>query len=142
MEEYNQGAWQEIVGRCEEAGVDSFELNMSCPHGMPERRMGAAVGEDPTALEEVCRWVMAVATKPVWAKLTPNVTHIEDPARAAFSAGCQGVSAINTIRSVIGVDLDTLRPEPNVEGYTTPGGYSSIQVSNERSLMSSMFSQP
>jgi dihydropyrimidine dehydrogenase (NADP+)/dihydropyrimidine dehydrogenase (NAD+) subunit PreA len=128
MEEYNQGAWQEIVGRCEEAGVDSFELNMSCPHGMPERRMGAAVGEDPMALEEVCRWVMAVATKPVWAKLTPNVTHIEDPARAAFSAGCQGVSAINTIRSVIGVDLDTLRPEPNVEGYTTPGGYSSIAV--------------
>lgn len=124
MEEYNKDAWQEIVGRCEEAGVDSFELNMSCPHGMPERRMGAAVGEDPVALEEVCRWVMAVATKPVWAKMTPNVTHIEDPARAAFRAGCQGVSAINTIRSVIGVDLDTLRPEPNVEGYTTPGGYS------------------
>ena len=67
---------------------------------------------------------MEVATKPVWAKMTPNVTHIEDPARAAFRAGCQGVSAINTIRSVIGVDLDTLRPEPNVEGYTTPGGYS------------------
>jgi dihydroorotate dehydrogenase subfamily 1 len=124
MEEYNKDAWQEIVGRCEEAGVDSFELNMSCPHGMPERRMGAAVGEDPVALEEVCQWVMAVATKPVWAKMTPNVTHIEDPARAAFRAGCQGVSAINTIRSVIGVDLDTLRPEPNVEGYTTPGGYS------------------
>lgn len=124
MEEYEKGAWQEIVGRCEEAGVDSFELNMSCPHGMPERRMGAAVGEDPELLEEVCGWVMEVATKPVWAKMTPNVTHIEDPARAAFRAGCQGVSAINTIRSVIGVDLDTLRPEPNVEGYTTPGGYS------------------
>ena len=124
MEEYNKAAWQEIIGRCEEAGVDSFELNMSCPHGMPERRMCAAVGEDPVALEEVCGWVMEVATKPVWAKMTPNVTHIEDPARAAFRAGCQGVSAINTIRSVIGVDLDTLRPEPNVEGYTTPGGYS------------------
>lgn len=124
MEEYNKGAWQEIVGRCEEAGVDSFELNMSCPHGMPERRMGAAVGEDPELLEEVCGWVMEVATKPVWAKMTPNVTHIEDPARASLRAGCQGVAAINTIRSVIGVDLDTLRPEPNVEGYTTPGGYS------------------
>ena len=43
MEEYNKAAWQEIIGRCEEAGVDSFELNMSCPHGMPERRMCAAV---------------------------------------------------------------------------------------------------
>ena len=124
MEEYNKDAWQEIVGRCEEVGVDSFELNMSCPHGMPERRMGAAVGEDPELLQEVCGWVMEVATKPVWAKMTPNVTHIEDPARAALEAGCQGVSAINTIRSVIGVDLETLRPEPNVEGYTTPGGYS------------------
>lgn len=124
MEEYNKDAWQEIVGRCEEAGVDSFELNMSCPHGMPERRMGAAVGEDPVILKEICGWVMEVATKPVWAKMTPNVTHIEDPTRASLEAGCQGVSAINTIRSVIGVDLETLRPEPNVEGYTTPGGYS------------------
>ena len=56
--------------------------------------------------------------------MTPNVTHIEDPTRAALKAGCQGISAINTIRSVIGVNLDTLRPEPTVEGYTTPGGYS------------------
>jgi dihydropyrimidine dehydrogenase (NADP+)/dihydropyrimidine dehydrogenase (NAD+) subunit PreA len=56
--------------------------------------------------------------------MTPNVTHIEDPSRAALRAGCQGLSAINTIRSVIGVNLDTLRPEPSVEGYTTPGGYS------------------
>ncbi len=124
MEEYNKDAWQEIVGRCEEAGVDSFELNMSCPHGMPERRMGAAVGENPDMLGEVCGWVMEVAKKPVWAKMTPNVTRIEDPTHASLKAGCQGVSAINTIRSVIGVDLETLRPEPSVEGYTTPGGYS------------------
>lgn len=124
MEEYNKDAWQEIIGRCEEAGVDSFELNMSCPHGLPERRMGAAMGENPDILSEVCGWVMEVANKPVWAKMTPNVTHIEDPTRASLAAGCQGVSAINTIRSVIGVDLETLRPEPSVEGYTTPGGYS------------------
>ncbi|MEO0532230.1 MAG: NAD-dependent dihydropyrimidine dehydrogenase subunit PreA [Planctomycetota bacterium] len=128
MEEYNKDAWQEIVGRCEEAGVDSFELNMSCPHGMPERRMGAAVGENPDLLGEICGWVMEVATKPVWAKMTPNVTRVEDPTRASLEAGCQGVSAINTIRSVIGVDLETLRPEPNVEGYTTPGGYSCVAV--------------
>lgn len=124
MEEYNKDAWQEIVGRCEEAGVDSFELNMSCPHGLPERRMGAAMGENPDILGEVCGWVMEVARKPVWAKMTPNVTHIEDPTRASLKAGCQGIAAINTIRSVLGVDLETLRPEPTVEGYTTPGGYS------------------
>jgi dihydropyrimidine dehydrogenase (NADP+)/dihydropyrimidine dehydrogenase (NAD+) subunit PreA len=71
---------------------------------------------------------MESATKPVWAKMTPNITHIEEPARRALAAGCHGVSAINTIRSVIGVNLDTLRPEPSVEGYTTPGGYSSKAV--------------
>jgi dihydropyrimidine dehydrogenase (NADP+)/dihydropyrimidine dehydrogenase (NAD+) subunit PreA len=86
--------------------------------------MGSAMGENPEILEEVSRWVNAVATKPVWAKMTPNVTHIEDPARAAFRAECEGVSAINTIRSVLGVNLETLRPEPTVEGYTTLGGYS------------------
>jgi dihydropyrimidine dehydrogenase (NADP+)/dihydropyrimidine dehydrogenase (NAD+) subunit PreA len=69
-----------------------------------------------------------VATVPVWAKMTPNVTHIEDPTRASLQAGCEGISAINTIRSVIGVDLETLRPEPSVEGYTTPGGYSSRAI--------------
>jgi dihydroorotate dehydrogenase subfamily 1 len=124
MEEYNRDAWTEIVERCQDAGVDAFELNFSCPHGLPERKMGAAMGENPEILEEVSGWVMKAAKKPVWAKMTPNVTHIEDPSRSALRAGCQGVSAINTIRSVMSVNLETLRPEPSVEGYTTPGGYS------------------
>jgi dihydropyrimidine dehydrogenase (NADP+)/dihydropyrimidine dehydrogenase (NAD+) subunit PreA len=124
MEEYNRDAWSEIVGRCQDAGVDSFELNFSCPHGLPERKMGAAMGENPEIVEEVCAWVMAVTKKPVWAKMTPNVTRITEPSRAALRGGCQGISAINTIRSVMGVNLETLRPEPTVEGFTTPGGYS------------------
>lgn len=124
MEEYRKEAWIEIVERCQDAGVDAFECNFSCPHGLPERRMGSAMGENPEILEEVCKWVMSAAKVPVWAKMTPNVTHIEDPSRAALRAGCDGISAINTIRSVIGVNLETLRPEPSVEGYTTPGGYS------------------
>jgi dihydropyrimidine dehydrogenase (NADP+)/dihydropyrimidine dehydrogenase (NAD+) subunit PreA len=124
MEEYNRQAWSDIVGRCQEAGVDGLELNFSCPHGLPERKMGSAMGENPDILAEVCGWVMSEAKVPVWAKMTPNVTHIEDPTRAALSAGCDGISAINTIRCVIGVNLETLRPEPSVEGYTTPGGYS------------------
>jgi len=128
MEEYRKDAWVEIIERCEELGVDAFELNFSCPHGLPERKMGSAMGENPDILAEVCGWVNGVATKPVWAKMTPNVTHIEDPTRAALRAGCEGISAINTIRSVIGVDLETLRPEPSVEGYTTPGGYSGRAV--------------
>ena len=128
MEEFNQDAWIEIVERCQDAGVDAFELNFSCPHGLPERKMGAAMGQDPGVLSEVCGWVSKAAKLPVWAKMTPNITHIEDPSRAALAAGVEGISAINTIRSVIGVNLETLRPEPSVEGYTTPGGYSSKAV--------------
>jgi len=124
MEEFSKDAWCEIIEKCQDTGVDAFELNLSCPHGLPERRMGSAMGENPEIASEVCGWVMGVAKVPVWAKMTPNVTHIEDPSRAALAAGCHGISAINTIRSVIGVNLDTLRPEPTIEGYTTPGGYS------------------
>lgn len=128
MEEYNKDRWVEIVERCQDkakgGGVDAFELNFSCPHGLPERKMGAAMGQDCDILEEVCGWVNNAANVPVWAKMTPNITHIEDPARAALRAGCEGIAAINTILSVMGVDLKTLRPEPTVEGYTTPGGYS------------------
>ena len=124
MEEYRQEAWEEIINRCQDAGVDAFELNLSCPHGLPERKMGSAMGENPDMVEEVCGWVAKVATKPVWAKMTPNVTHVEDPSGAALRGGSDGIAAINTIRSVIGVNLETLRPEPSVEGYTTPGGYS------------------
>jgi dihydroorotate dehydrogenase subfamily 1 len=128
MEEYNRDAWTELVQRCEATGVDAFELNFSCPHGLPERKMGAAMGQDPDILEEVCGWVKAATKKPVWAKMTPNITHIEEPGRAALRGGATGLSAINTIRSVTSVNLDTLRPDPCVEGYTTPGGYSSKAV--------------
>jgi dihydroorotate dehydrogenase subfamily 1 len=124
MEEYRKDSWDEIIEKCEDAGVDAFELNFSCPHGLPERKMGSAMGQDPDILEEVCGWVNDVATKPVWAKMTPNITHIAEAGHAALAAGCEGLSAINTILCVMGVNLDTLRPEPTVEGYTTPGGYS------------------
>jgi dihydropyrimidine dehydrogenase (NADP+)/dihydropyrimidine dehydrogenase (NAD+) subunit PreA len=134
MEEYRKEAWIEIVERCDATGIDAFELNFSCPHGLPERRMGSAMGQDPEILEEVCGWVRSATARPVWAKMTPNITHIEAPGRAALrglmsgststGAAAAGLSAINTILCVMGVNLDTLRPEPTVEGYTTPGGYS------------------
>jgi dihydropyrimidine dehydrogenase (NADP+)/dihydropyrimidine dehydrogenase (NAD+) subunit PreA len=128
MEEYNKDRWIEIIERVQQTGVAGFELNFSCPHGLPERKMGAAMGQNNEIMHEVCGWVMSAAKVPVWAKLTPNVTSIAAGADAALSAGCQGVSAINTILCVMGVDLETLRPEPTVEGYTVPGGYSCTAV--------------
>jgi len=124
MEEFSRDAWAEIIGRCEEAGVDGFELNLSCPHGLPERRMGAAMGQEPEIIEEVCSWARGATRRPIWAKLTPNITRIDDAARAALKAGCSGISAINTVLCVMGVDLETLRPLPTVEGYSMAGGYS------------------
>jgi len=103
-------------------------LNFSCPHGLPERKMGAAMGQDCAIMAEVCGWVMQASKIPVWAKLTPNVTSVAAGATAALSAGCHGVSLINTILCVMGVDLQTLRPEPTVEGASVPGGYSGIAV--------------
>ena len=128
MEEYRREAWHEIVRRVQETGVDGFELNLSCPHGLPERKMGMAMGEDPSLVREVCGWVKEVAKVPVWAKMTPNIGHIVDPAGAALKAGVDGISAINTILSIIGIDLRTLRPLPTVEGFTVPGGYSGQAV--------------
>ena len=128
MEEYNKDAWIEIVERTQETGVDGFELNFSCPHGLPERRMGMAMGENPDIVKEVTEWVMSVAKIPVWAKMTPNITDITVPARSAIEGGADGISAINTILSVCGINMKTLRPLPTVEGYSVPGGYSGQAV--------------
>ncbi len=128
MEEYSRPAWQEIVTRVQATGVDGLELNFSCPHGLPERRMGAAIGEHPELVEEVTGWVKEVSTIPVWVKTTPNVGDVLAAPRAALKAGADGISTINTILSVTGVDLKTLRPIPTVCGYSEAGGYSGIAV--------------
>jgi dihydroorotate dehydrogenase subfamily 1 len=128
MEEYSRERWHEIVRRVQETGVDGFEMNLSCPHGLPERKMGMAMGEDPELTCEVVKWVKEVATIPVWAKMTPNVGDPKVPARAALAGGANGISAINTLLCVTGIDLKTLRPLPTVEGHTTPGGYSGQAV--------------
>jgi dihydroorotate dehydrogenase subfamily 1 len=128
MEEYRQEAWQQIVREVQDTGVDGFELNLSCPHGLPERKMGMAMGENPDIVEEVVGWAKQVARIPVWAKMTPNVGNPTVPAGAALRGGADGIAMINTILSVSGIDLKTLRPMPTVEGHSVPGGYSGQSV--------------
>ena len=128
MEQYDKSRWQELVRRIAECGVDGFECNFSCPHGHPERNMGAAMGQDPAMVEEVTSWVVEATDKPVWAKMTPNIGDITQPARAAMKGGAKGIAAINTILSCTGVDMKTLRPIPTVEGHATYGGYSYAAV--------------
>ena len=117
--------WQELVRRLEAAGVDLIECSFSCPHGMPERGMGSTIGQDPELTERTARWVKEAAKRvPVIIKLTPQIADITAAARAVKRSGADGVCAINTLKSLIGVDLDTFVPYPNVGGYSTFGGYS------------------
>ncbi|MDX1961976.1 MAG: NAD-dependent dihydropyrimidine dehydrogenase subunit PreA [Pirellulales bacterium] len=116
-------SWHAIVRQAQEAGVDGIELNFGCPHGMNERGMGSAVGQVPEYSQMICEWVKEVATVPVIAKLTPNVTDIRAIARACQAGGADGISLINTVNSLIGVDVHTFAPRPNVGGYGSHGGY-------------------
>ncbi len=123
MVESTPQAWHDMVKRVEDAGADALELNFGCPHGMSERGMGAAVGQVPEYCERITGWVKEVARTPVIVKLTPNIADIRMPARAAKRAGADALSAINTINSITGIDLDTLQPRPVVDGYSSHGGY-------------------
>jgi len=123
MVESKQNVWHEIVKRAEGAGADALELNFGCPHGMSERGMGAAVGQVPDYTEMITAWAKEAAKTPVIAKLTPNVTDITHIAKAAERGGADAVSLINTINSLMGVDLENFAPRPDVGGKSSHGGY-------------------
>ncbi len=116
-------AWKAILPLVEDTGADGIELNFGCPHGMSERGMGAAVGQVPEYIEMVTRWCKQYYSKPVIVKLTPNITDVRKPAAAAKAGGADAVSLINTINSITSVNLDTMSPEPSIDGKGTHGGY-------------------
>src|SRR5712672_1800408 len=115
--------WHEFVKRSEDAGADGLELNFGCPHGMCERGMGSAVGQEPEVLKTVAGWAVEYSTVPVLIKLTPNIGDILEAGVPAVEAGAHGLSLINTIKSLIGVDLDRMVPYPVVGRHSTNGGY-------------------
>ncbi|HUQ49842.1 MAG TPA: NAD-dependent dihydropyrimidine dehydrogenase subunit PreA [Terriglobales bacterium] len=123
MVESKQQTWHDIVRRAEDVGSDLLELNFGCPHGMSERGMGAAVGQVPDYCTMITTWVKEVAKVPVIVKLTPNVTDVAYMAAAAKAGGADAVSLINTINSLMGVDLNTFTPAPYVDGKSSHGGY-------------------
>ena len=118
-----EGAWKAILPMVEDTGCDGVELNFGCPHGMSERGMGSAVGQVPEYIEMVTRWCKQYTRLPVIVKLTPNITDIRHPARAAKAGGADAVSLINTINSVMGVDLETMRMKPSIGPQGSHGGY-------------------
>lgn len=116
-------AWKEILPRVEDTGCDGIELNFGCPHGMSERGMGAAVGQVPEYIQMVAEWCKTNCDMPVIVKLTPNITDIRYPARAAKAGGADAVSLINTVSSITSVNLDTMSPEPSIDGKGSHGGF-------------------
>ena len=123
MVESTRASWHEITRKTQDAGADGLELNFGCPHGMSERGQGSAVGQVPEYAKMITGWVKEVAAVPVIVKLTPNVADPAAIARAAVEGGADAISLINTINSIMGVDLDTLAPKPSVGGLGTHGGY-------------------
>src|SRR5437879_3902080 len=115
--------WHEFMKQSADAGADGVELNFGCPHGMCERGMGSAVGQQPPVAEKIVSWAMEAATIPVIVKLTPNITDVVYAGRAAKKGGGNAISLINTINSITQVNLDNLVPEPFVAGRSTHGGY-------------------
>ncbi len=115
--------WKKILAEVEDTECDGIELNFGCPHGMSERGMGSAVGQVPEYIEMVARWCKKHTRMPVIVKLTPNITDIRYPARAARAGGADAVSLINTISSITSVNLDNFSPEPSIDGKGSHGGY-------------------
>ncbi len=128
-----EAEWEEFIARSVDAGADGLELNFGCPHGMCERGMGSAVGQEPKVNERITSWAKKYAEKykpglPVLIKLTPNVGDILPHGHAAQRGGADGVSLINTIKSIIGVDIDNFVPYPRVQAQSTNGGYCGAAV--------------
>merc|ERR1711971_823027 len=125
---YSKEDWQELALLALSSGPDALELNLSCPHGMGERGMGLACGQDAQMVTNICGWVKEVSPNlPVFAKMTPNVTNIVTIARAARDGGADGVTAINTVSGLMGLNSKG-KAWPSVKGKTTYGGISGNAV--------------
>ena len=113
--------WMALAKMAEEAGCDAVELNFSCPQ-MKHKGMGSDVGQSPELVKEYTACVKRSVKIPVIPKMTPNITHIAEPAAACVEAGADAISAINTIKSV------TMMAEAEVAGQRTVSGYSGRAV--------------
>ncbi|MCD8375896.1 MAG: NAD-dependent dihydropyrimidine dehydrogenase subunit PreA [Oscillospiraceae bacterium] len=119
----DEAEWTQLARLCTEAGCDIIECNFSCPH-MTGHGLGADVGTDPALVARYTRAVRAGTHLPILAKMTPNITSMELPARAAVQAGADGLAAINTVKAITGLDGPELAPGPAVRGKSTVSGYS------------------
>ena len=123
----NEAEWGELAKLCEENGADAVELNFSCPN-MAEGGLGSDIGQVPELVEKFTRAAKQACHIPVLAKLTPNVANMSPAAEAAKRGGADGIAAINTIKSIVGINPHTYVSAPAVHGQSAVGGYSGNAV--------------
>ena len=123
----NEKEWEELARLCEENGADAIELNFSCPN-MADGGLGSDIGQVPALVERYTAAARRGAKIPILAKLTPNVAIMSPAAEAAKNGGADGIAAINTIKSIIGVSPHTYVSAPAVHGMSAVGGYSGNAV--------------
>lgn len=123
----NEEEWEYLARALDEAGADIIECNFSCPN-MESKNTGSDIGQDPDTVRRYVEATRRGTAKPILAKMTPNIADMCIPAKAAIEGGANGLSAINTIKSIMNVDLDTYTAAPNVNGLTMVGGYSGAAV--------------
>ena len=123
----NDAEWEELARLCEENGADAIELNFSCPN-MADGGLGSDIGQVPELVKRFTAAARRGAKIPILAKLTPNVARMSPAAEAALQGGADGIAAINTIKSIIGVNPHTYVSSPAVHGMSAVGGYSGNAV--------------
>ena len=123
----DEAEWGSLARLCEENGADAVELNFSCPN-MQEDGLGSDIGQVPELVERFTAAAKRSTSIPVLAKLTPNVATMSPAAEAALRGGADGIAAINTIKSIVGVSPYTYVSAPAVKGKSAVGGYSGNSV--------------
>ena len=116
---FSNDEWAYLAKVSEDNGADMLELNFSCPHMSPEKHMGALIGQDSELTSLITKNVKENCSIPVMVKLTPNVTSVPVITRAAKNGGADAISAINTVLSLIGVDIETGIPMPSSQGKSS-----------------------
>jgi len=103
---YSESDYAIVAKKAVDAGADAVELNVSCPH---VKQTGAEIGQNPKLLSEVVKQTKAVVNKPLIVKLSPNVSDITVPAKAAVEAGADALTAVNTLKAMA-IDAETMKP--------------------------------
>ena len=103
---FSPDEYARVAGGAVAAGADAIELNVSCPH---VKETGSEIGQSSQVLIQVVRKVKGTVNKPVFVKLSPNVTSMEEIAEAAANAGADALTIMNTVKALV-IDAETMMP--------------------------------